>query len=88
MLNQVILVGRIKSIIDGFLNVEIIGTTPQQKKVVEIKVSDNIFKNAKEYCKVGDLVGIKGKLSLEQDVFIEGEKLTFLSSGKNNEGGE
>ncbi len=88
MLNQVILVGRIKSIIDNFLNIEIIGTTPQQKKVVEVKVSDNIFKNAKEYCRAGDLVGIKGKLSLEQDVFIEGEKLTFLSSRQNNEGGE
>lgn len=44
-----------------------------------------IATNVKEYCKKGDLVGIKGrieKLTKEEEIKIVAEKVTFLSSNK------
>ena len=57
-------------------------------------VWDSIADNTKEYCHKGDIVGLKGRLQsrlIEKDVKKEnvmevvGEKVTFLSSSKNNE---
>lgn len=55
---------------------------------------DNIAENTKEYCKKGDIVGIKGRIqsrSIEVDgknqttMDIIAEKVTFLSSKKVDE---
>ena len=57
-------------------------------------VWDNIADNTKEYCHKGDIVGLKGRLQsrlIEKDskkeniMEVVGEKVTFLSSSKNNE---
>lgn len=57
-------------------------------------VWDSIADNTKEYCHKGDIVGLKGRLQsrlIEKDAKKEnvmevvGEKVTFLSSSKNNE---
>ena len=57
MLNQCILVGRIKELHEG--NNE----------------------SVNEYCKKGDIVGVKGRLENVNDVLIvKAEKITFLSS--------
>ena len=54
----------------------------------------NIADNTKEYCHKGDIVGLKGRLQsrlIEKDskkeniMEVVGEKVTFLSSSKNNE---
>ena len=54
--------------------------------IIPIILPENIGKNALEYCQEGDIVGIKGhmKSSISQKnlIFIECEKLTFLSSKK------
>ena len=56
-------------------------------------VWDSIADNTKEYCHKGDIVGLKGRLQsrlIEKDAKKEnvmevvGEKVTFLSSSKNN----
>lgn len=49
-----------------------------------------IAENTKEYCKKGDLVGIKGKLQTRKEedkniIEIVAEKVTFLSSRKGSE---
>lgn len=51
---------------------------------------DNIASNTSEYCNKGDIVGIKGRLqtsSHDNQLKLEliAEKVTFLSSNKNNE---
>lgn len=53
-------------------------------------VWNNIADNVKEYCKKGDLVGIKGRLQTRQEedrntIEIVAEKVTFLSSRKEKE---
>lgn len=49
-------------------------------------VLNSIATNTLEYCKQGDLVGIKGRIqSKENQIEIIAEKLTFLSNKKEEE---
>lgn len=92
MLNQVVVVGRIVDIFDN----QIVMNIPRSYKnehgeydtdTIPVKLTGNIFNNVKEYCKAGDLVGIKGVLESEGiTIVVRGDKVTFLSSTK--EGGE
>jgi single-strand DNA-binding protein len=46
---------------------------------------NGIAENAMEYCRQGDLVGVKGRLQNEgQHINVVAEKLTFLSSRPSN----
>lgn len=106
MLNQVVLVGRlvydleVKKSDNGKKIAIITLAIPRSFKNIEgnyetdfIKciLWDNIALNTKEYCKKGDIVGLKGRLqsrNVEQDekkinvMEVIGEKVTFLSSSK------
>ena len=94
MLNQTVIVGRIMEI-NTDTN-EMLIKVPRSFKndkgvyeedIIPVMLSPNIMNNAKEYCKVDDLVGIKGRLeSIDMRLTVIGEKMTFLSSSK--EGGE
>lgn len=97
MLNQVVIVGRITrdiEILDERCVLQIV--VPRSFKneeggydtdFIEIIMGGNIAQNVKEYCKKGDLVGVKGRV---QSRAIEGEykqeivaeKVTFLSNQK------
>lgn len=62
---------------------------------INIKVWDSIAENVKEYCKKGDIVGVKGRLQCsyyeEEDgtkvyrTEVIAEKVPFLSSRKSEE---
>lgn len=98
MLNQVVLVGRIVSDLKIETNekgVEVANITiavPRYYKNYEgvyetdfipCTITGGISKNAIEYCKKGDLVGVRGKIeSLEESIKIIVERLTFLSQTK------
>ncbi len=94
MLNQCILVGKIKEFIDVEGGVDIIISIPRNiigedgiLIVDNIKVNlwDNIAKNVKEYCKVGDLVGVKARIEVDTGTIkIKADKVTFLSSKKED----
>ena len=46
---------------------------------------NGICDNVKDYCKKGDILGVKGRIEVKDDkVIIVAEKVTFLSS-KHNE---
>ena len=108
MLNQVVLVGRLTSDMEvmtsedgkkycnmslaiprSFKNAEGVYDTD----FVNIKTFDSIAQNTAEYCKRGDIVGIKGRLQTDSFEKEEGEKVfklnviaekvTFLSSRYN-----
>lgn len=59
---------------------------------VDFILFDNIAENTAEYCKKGDIVGIKGSVNTymkeledgtkEKKTFLKAEKVTFLSSTK------
>ena len=113
MLNQVILVGRLTSDIEvvkdenGAKYAVITLAIPRNFKnadgeydtdFIECVLWNGIAENATEYCKKGDIVGIRGRLennSFENEdgskvykAQVIAEKVTFLSSKKEEEKGE
>ena len=111
MLNQVIIVGRLTRDITvnkskkakvatislavprSFKNVD----GNYDTDFIDCLAFDNIAENTKEYCKKGDVVGVKGRIQsriVEEDgvnkniLEIISEKVTFLSSKKNDEENE
>lgn len=100
MLNQAVLVGRIHSITKDILknnNITIVLKIPRSYKdkqgafiedYITILLENNTAKSAIDYCKVGDLIGVKGTIQCE-DAFnypiVFAEKITFLSAKKGGE---
>lgn len=104
MLNQVILVGRLTNNLEikelegdkKVMNMTL--TIPRSFKnangeyetdSIDVVLFDNIASNTKEYCKKGDIVGIRGRIKTEiiNDIKTQeiiAEKVTFLSSRKEN----
>jgi len=94
MMNQVILVGRLVNDInaENKNEVNITLACPRQYKNTEgiyetdfipCKLWTNIAQNSAEYLTKGDLVGVKGRIQSKDDnIMIVAEKLTFLSSKK------
>ena len=113
MLNQVVLVGRIINI-SKLLKIEekkycnLTVAVPRNYKntnreydtdFIDIKIWGLIAENTKEYCKIGDLVGIRGRIETreidikdseykQKVIEIIAEKVTFLSSAKKEESNE
>lgn len=105
MLNQIVMVGRlvqdpeIKELENGLKTSYITLAVPRNYKNSEgIYETDfipcllykGIAENTVEYCKKGDLVGIKGRIQTRQVedkniIEIVAEQVTFLSSRKENE---
>ena len=109
MLNQVVLVGRLtsdleaKELEDGKKVTNMTLAIPRSFKnadgeyetdFVECTLWNNIAENTAEYCKKGDIIGVKGRLQsrqIEEDgvkkniTEIISEKVTFLSSKSKDE---
>ena len=110
MLNQVVLVGRLtsdleaKELEDGQKVTNMTLAIPRSFKnadgeyetdFVECTLWNNIAENTAEYCKKGDIVGVKGRLQTNNyekedgsKVFkldVVAEKVTFLSSRSKEE---
>ena len=99
MLNQIVICGRISSIAAKKLNgnevQEVVIATPRSYKnengeydtdFIPFILTGGIASNTLEYCKTGDIVGIKGAVrSLEAKdgkypFYLAAEKVSFLSS--------
>ena len=109
MLNQVVVVGRLvrdpelKDTENGKKVTHVTLAVPRSYKNVDgqydtdfisCKLVDGIASNVNEYCKKGDLLGIKGRIetrNYEKDEKINyiteliAEKITFLSSNRQTE---
>lgn len=88
MLNQVVLVGRIKMININELVISVSRNFKNENGEYEdddikVYVAISIQNNINEYCKIGDIIGIKGRI--ERNNRIVAEKVTFLSSKKESE---
>ena len=87
MLNQAILVGRVW---DMSAENYIIVSIPRSYKnedgeyendMVKVTLEGTINDNTREYCRKGDIIGVKGRIRVDEDgMKIVGEKVTFLSS--------
>lgn len=98
MLNQTVLVGRLVKdpvIEEGKNYCELTIIVPRSFKnaegiyeedIIPITLYQTIAHNAVDYCKKGDLVGIKGRIQVkENDIEIIAERITFLSSKKEDQ---
>lgn len=105
MLNQVILCGRLsddpqtKELEDGRKHVYITLAIPRNYKNAEGVYDTDFIKctlwygiaeNVKEYCKKGDLLGIRGRIQTTDDNSIQiiGEKVSYLSSKREDKENE
>lgn len=87
-MNNAILVGRIKGIEEDTNVIMIEVSTKETTTLLPVKLSEGIADRVKEYCKVDDVVGIKGSLTCEEingNVLIVAEKVSFLSSKAEEE---
>ena len=105
MLNQIVLVGRlvqdpeIKELENGVKASYITLAVPRSHKnsdgiyetdFIPVKLWNGVAENTAEYCRKGDLLGIKGRIQTKQEenkniIEIVAEKVTFLSSRKGTE---
>ena len=92
MLNQCVVVGRVKNVYynDNIIELKCPRQTPNEHDIIPCRFSDNMKENLKSYCNEGDIVGVKGRLISEgTTVFVQVEKISFLSrndmkGGENN----
>lgn len=96
MLNQVIIVGRLRKVIDlGENNGAIItieNTRPfknedgiYESDFIDVKIYDGIKNSMLEYCKENDLIGVRGRIQVKEIdgnkvIEIEVDKVTFMSN--------
>lgn len=94
MLNQIVLVGRIKNMLNDTIYLDVQRSTKNdngeyEHDIVPVKLSGTLLEKTLEYCNVGDVVGAKGRIQSEVNdiaedtrISIVAEKITFLSSRK------
>lgn len=92
MLNQVVVVGRLTKIeVKGEEKSGVFGIAiPRSYKnengeydtdFITFKASGSIAENTAEYCRKGDIIGVKGRVQGNgEDMEIIAERITFLSS--------
>lgn len=100
MTNSLILVGRLAREIEvkekeGKEYAEIVLSIPRNVKneegiyetdFIPVAIWGGIASNVKEYCRKGDIIGVRGRIEVVEDkIVVIAEKVTFLSSKKSEE---
>lgn len=95
MINQIVLVGRIVSIVmqdddkgnRGVVTISVPASVKDENgeypvDKIDIELYDNTAKNVADYCKKGDVIGVKGRIQKRDDepMKIVAEKVTFLTA--------
>ena len=97
MLNQFITVGRIINDLSNDNNIVTIAVTRNYKNengefetdLIDILIQGIVAEKTMEYCKKGDIIGVKGYIRSEvidniRKVLLVAERITFLSSKKDD----
>lgn len=91
MLNQSVVVGRIHSMGNGILTLAVPRSYKNEQgeyetDYIDVTLLGSIKQNVLEYCKNGDLVGVKGRLQGGLNTMsLVAEKVTFLSNTKSDD---
>lgn len=89
MINQVIIVGRIKAITGWGFTAEVQvpeGDKKYHPQIIPVFVVPSMMNNVLDYLKPQDVVGVKGCLdSRNGNLILRAEKLSFLASKKEDE---
>lgn len=86
-MNNVILVGRITSFEGNGVTISITRNYKNEDGIymsdlIPIWLSANIGEKMKDFCKIGDVIAIKGRLETRGEVVVMAEKVSFLSPKK------
>ena len=92
MLNQIILVGRISqlpqdnamtlAVSRSYKNTE---TNMYETDFIPVNVPKTLLQNVLDYTRVGDIVGVKGRLETrDNELVVIADRITFLSSSNTN----
>lgn len=92
MLNQVVLVGRIKEINEGGLILKCQRPFKNEKgeydyDLIPVEFYGGVAENTNKYCKEEDIIGVKGRIAkLDNENFrVVAEKVSFLSSRREED---
>lgn len=87
-MNTVVLVGRITKFEGDEVTISVTRNYKNEDGIymsdlIPIRLSANIGEKMKEFCKVGDVIGVKGRLENRGEVVGIAEKVSFLSPKKS-----
>ena len=87
-MNNVILVGRIISFEGNGVTISVTRNYKNEDGIymsdsIPVRLSANIGEKMKEFCKIGDVIGVKGRLENRGEVVVMAEKTTFVSPKKS-----
>ena len=87
-MNNVILVGRITSFEGNGVTISITRNYKNEDGIymsdsIPVRLSANIGEKMKEFCKIGDVIGVKGRIENRGEVVVMAEKTTFVSPKKS-----
>ena len=84
-MNNVILVGRITDFEGNEVTISVNRNYKNEDGIymsdlIPIWLSANIGEKIKEFCKIGDVIAIKGRLENRSGVVVMADKVSFISS--------
>ena len=87
-MNNVILVGRITSFEGNGVTISITRNYKNEDGIymsdlIPIWLSANIGEKMKDFCKIGDVIGVKGRLENRGKVVVMADKVSFISAKKS-----
>ena len=87
-MNNVILVGRITSFEGNEVTVSVTRNYKNEDGIymsdlIPIWLSANIGEKMKDFCKIGDVIGVKGRLENRGKVVVMADKVSFISAKKS-----
>ena len=87
-MNNVILVGRITSFEGNEVTISVNRNYKNEDGIymsdlIPIWLSANIGEKMKEFCQIGDVIGVKGRIENRGEVVVMAEKATFVSPKKS-----
>ena len=77
-MNQVMLIGRLVMIGDFFLKVSVADKT-KGKQIIPVEATEAEMRLVQENGHIDSVVGIKGKVEVDNEIKIKAEKVAFLS---------
>lgn len=87
MLNNTIFVGKIKGVLQNFMEVEVYSKDDEDKyDSIPVELSENLYNTIYKYSNLGDLVGVRGRLANKDNrLIVIADKITVLNSAKGGD---
>lgn len=87
-MNNVVLVGRITSFEGNEVTISVNRNYKNEDGIymsdsIPVWLSANIGEKMKEFCQIGDVIGVKGRLENRGGVVVMADKVSFISAKKS-----